>query len=74
MLRPRDPDIQEINRPIETEADLNNRLLQTTSSKELLAIMRGIREKQAAKSEVPNKSRRHQNVKVKKLINLTVPS
>ena len=42
-----------------TEADLNNRLLQTTSSKELLAIMREIRENQAANSEVPNKSRRH---------------
>ena len=40
-------------------ADLNNRLLQTTSSKELLAIMREIREKQAANSEAPNKSRRH---------------
>ena len=59
MLRPRDPDIQETNRLIATEAYLNNRLLQTTSSKELLAIMREIREKQAANSEVPNKSRRH---------------
>ena len=59
MLRPRDPDIQETNRPIVAEADLNNRLLQTTSSKELLAIMREIREKQAANSEVPNKRRRH---------------
>ena len=38
MLRPRDTDIQETNRPIVTEADLNNRLLQTTSSKELLTI------------------------------------
>ena len=45
--------------PTATETDLNNRLLQTTSSKELLAIMREIREKQAANSEAPNKSRRH---------------
>ena len=59
VLRPRDPDIQETNRPIVTEADLNNRLLQTTSSKELLAIMREIREKQATNSEAPDKSRRH---------------
>ena len=59
MLRPRDPDIQETNRPIVIEADLNNRLLQTTSSKELLAITREIREKQAANSEAPNESRRH---------------
>ena len=59
MLRPRDPDIQKTNRPIVTEADLNNMLLQTTSSKELLAIMRETREKQAANSEVPNKRRRH---------------
>ena len=48
MLRPRDPDILETNMPTVTEANLNNRLLQTTSSQELLAIMRGIREKQAA--------------------------
>ena len=60
MLRPRDPDILEKqNMPTATETDLNNRLLQTTSSKELLAIMREIREKQAANSEAPNKSRRH---------------
>ena len=59
MLRPRDPDIQETHRPIVTEADLTIRLLQTTSSKELLAIMGEIREKQVANSEAPNKSRRH---------------
>ena len=35
MLRPRDPDIQETSRPIVTEADLNNSLLQTTSSKKV---------------------------------------
>ena len=59
MIRPRDPDIHETNRPTATEADLNNRLLQTTSSKELLAITRKIRERQVANSEGPNKSRRH---------------
>ena len=59
MLRPRDPDILETNMPTATETDLNNRLLQTTSSTELLAIMREIREKQAANSEAPNESRRH---------------
>ena len=59
MLRPRDPDILETNVPTATETDLNNRLLQTTSSKELLAIMRGTREKQAANSEAPNESRRY---------------
>ena len=59
MLRPRDPDILETNMPTATETDLNNRLLQTTSSKELLAIMREIREKQAANSKAPNQSRRH---------------
>ena len=37
MFRPRDPDILETNMPTVTEANLNNRLLQTTSSKELLA-------------------------------------
>ena len=59
MLRPRDLHLQETNRPIVTEADLNQRLLQTTSSKELLAIMREIRERQVANSEVPKKSWRH---------------
>ena len=59
MLRPRDPDILETNMPAATETDLNNRLLQTTPSEDLLAIMREIREKQAANSEAPNKSRRH---------------
>ena len=59
MLRPRDLHLQETNRPIVTEADLNQRLLQTTSSKELLAIMREILERQVANSEVPKKSRRH---------------
>ena len=59
MLRPRDPDILETNRPTVTEADLNNTLFQTTSSKELLAVMREIREKQAANSEALIKSRRH---------------
>ena len=59
VLRPRDPDTLETNVPTATETDLNNRLLQTTSSRELLAIMREIREKQAANREAPNKSRRH---------------
>ena len=59
VLRPRDPDIEETKKPIVTEAELHNRLLQTTSSKELLAIMREIRERQAANSTSPNKGRRH---------------
>ena len=59
VLRPRDPDIQETNKTNVTEADLNNRLLQTTSSKELLAIMREIRERQVANGEVPNQSWGH---------------
>ena len=59
MLRPHAPDILETNVPTSTETDLNNRLLQTTSSKELLAIMKEKREKQAANSEVRNQSRRH---------------
>ena len=41
------PDIQETTRPIVTEADLNNSLLQTTSLKELLAIMRENRQRQS---------------------------
>ena len=59
MLRPRDPDIHETNRPVVTEADLNNKKLQTTFSEELLAIMTEIRERHVANSEVPNTSRRH---------------
>ena len=59
VLRPRDPDIHETNRPIVTQADLNNKLLQTTSSKELLAIVRQIQERQVANCEVPKTSRRH---------------
>ena len=59
VLRPRDPDMLETNMPTATETDLNNRLLQTTSSKQLLAIMREIREKPAANSEAPNQSRPH---------------
>ena len=47
------------NRLVVTEADLNNKLFQTTSSEELLAIMREIRERQVANSEVPNTSQRH---------------
>ena len=44
LLRPRDPDIRETITPAATEAELNDRLLQTTSSKEMLAIVREIRE------------------------------
>ena len=51
LLRPRDPDARETITPAATEAELNNRLLQTTSSKEMLAIMREIRERQVANSE-----------------------
>ena len=51
LLRPRDPDIRETITPAATEAKLNNRLLQTTSSKEMLAIMREIRERQLANSK-----------------------
>ena len=42
--------------PVETDADLSNRLLQTTSLRELLAIMRDTRERQFAKSEEPTPS------------------
>ena len=59
LLRPRDPDARETITPAATEAELNNRLLQTTSSKEMLAIMREIRERQVANSEEPKTSRRH---------------
>ena len=59
LLRPRDPDIRETITPAATEAELNNRLLQTTSSKEMLAIMREIRERQVANSEEQKTSRRH---------------
>ena len=45
--------------PAATEAELNNRLLQTTSSKEMLAIMGEIRERQVANSEEQKTSRRH---------------
>ena len=48
LLRPRDPDTRETITPAATEAELNNRLLQTTSSKEMLAIMREIRERQVS--------------------------
>ena len=51
LLRPRDPDTRETITPAATEAVLNNRLLQTTSSKEMLAIMRETRERQVANSE-----------------------
>ena len=50
LLRPRDPDARETITPAATEAELNNRLLQTTSPKEMLAIMREIRERQVANS------------------------
>ena len=59
LLRPRDPDARETTTPAATEAELNNRLLQTTSSKEMLAIMREIRERQVANSEEQKTSRRH---------------
>ena len=59
LLRPRDPDIRETTTPVATEAELNNRLLQTTSSKEMLAIMREIRERQLANSEEQKTGRRH---------------
>ena len=59
LLRPRDPDARETITPAATEAELNNRLLQTTSSKEMLAIMREIRERQVANSEEQKTSRRH---------------
>ena len=57
LLRP--PDARETITPAATEAELNNRLLQTTSSKEMLAIMREIRERQVANSEEQKTSRRH---------------
>ena len=59
LLCPRDPDIRETTTPVATEAELNNRLLQTTSSKEILAIMREIRERQLANSEEQKTGRRH---------------
>ena len=59
LLRPRDPDARETITPAATEAELNNRLLQTTSSKEMLAIMREIRERQVANSEEQKTIRRH---------------
>ena len=55
----RDPDARETITPAATEAELNNRLLQTTSSKEMLAIMREIRERHVANSEEQKTSRRH---------------
>ena len=59
LLRPRDPDARETITPAATEAELNNRLLQTTSYKEMLAIMREIRERHVANSEEQKTSRRH---------------
>ena len=50
---------REIWLPAATEAELNNRLLQTTSSKEMLAIMREIRERQVANSEEQKTRPRH---------------
>ena len=46
LLRPRDSDTSETITPAATEAELNNKLLQTTSSKEMLDSMREIRERQ----------------------------
>ena len=45
MLRTHDPDIHETNRPTVTEADLIHKMLQTTSSTELLAVVREVRER-----------------------------
>ena len=44
LLRPRDPDIRETTTPVATEAELNNRLLRTTSSKDVGHCERNSRE------------------------------
>ena len=76
MPRPRDPDIQETNGPIVTEADLNNRLLQskkeqTTSSISAEALWHRLPDSSTADETVQGPDQRiarsHQRKRVAKI-------